>query len=60
MHHILLLLLLLHAAASHPAPCCCSLPLRPQLLTPVVEGILSADMKRFAEYAVQHRQNIGA
>ncbi|KAL4450056.1 hypothetical protein ABPG77_010725 [Micractinium sp. CCAP 211/92] len=30
------------------------------LLTPVVEGILSTDMKRFADYAVQHRQNIGA
>lgn len=30
------------------------------LLTPVVEGILGTDMKRFAEYAVQHRQHIGA
>lgn len=25
-----------------------------QLLTPVVEGILQADMQRFADYAVKH------
>lgn len=28
-----------------------------QLLTPVVEGILQTDMKRFAEFAVKERAN---
>ena len=31
-----------------------------QLLTPVVEGVLQADMQRFAEYAVQHRASTKA
>lgn len=30
------------------------------LLTPVVEGVLQADMQRFAEYAVQHRASTKA
>ena len=28
-----------------------------QLLTPVVEGILQTDMKRFAEFAIQSKAN---
>jgi hypothetical protein len=26
-----------------------------QLLTPIVEGILQADMQRFADYALKHQ-----
>lgn len=36
------------------------LPHPPQLLTPLVEGILQKDMQRFAEYAAQHQASTQA
>lgn len=48
---------LVRAPGSHPLP-----PLRPpllQALTPLVEGILQTDMKRFREYALA-QQNVQA
>ena len=43
---------------AHPSSLCMLAPLPSllQLLTPVVEGILQADMRRFAEYALSKQK----